>query len=157
MIDPLQLLTLIITPTLKELGLWSIPAERLILGTACQESECGRYIKQLNYGVALGIYQIEPVTHDDLWASFLSYRSDVLTRLIVPPNGQKRPAQDMIYDLRYATAMCRIHYLRVKEPIPDNLPAQAAYYKKYYNTPLGKGTEDDYIRSWYRFIGHATF
>ena len=147
MIEPSHLLQHIIRPVLKDLDLWSEPAERLLLGTACQESQCGRYLVQLG-GPALGIFQMEPATHDDIWVSYLTFRSLPIKRL---------PAKDMIGNLWYAATMCRIYYLRVKEPIPDNLPAQAAYWKRFYNTPLGKGTEDDYIRAWYRFIGHATF
>lgn len=40
MIDPEQLLKFIIRPVLQALGLHTVVAERLVLGTACQESEC---------------------------------------------------------------------------------------------------------------------
>ena len=148
MIEPSHLLQHIIRPVLKDLDLWSEPAERLLLGTACQESQCGRYLVQLG-GPALGIFHMEPATHDDIWVNYLGDHSK--------NHIAKHAASRMIWDLWYATAMCRVHYLRVKAPIPDNLPAQAGYWKLHYNTPLGKGTEDDYIRAWYRFIGHATF
>jgi len=48
--------------------------------------------------------------------------------------------------------MCRIHYLRVPEPIPDTIQGQAAYWKMHYNTELGAGTPQEYILSWYRFV-----
>lgn len=50
----------------------------------------------------------------------------------------------------YAAMMCRIHYRRVSEPLPaaGDLPAQAAYWKKWYNTELGAGTEAEYIEHW---------
>lgn len=39
-------------------------------------------------------------------------------------------------NLIYATAMCRVHYRRVPEPLPPagDLEAQAAYWKAHYNT-----------------------
>ena len=55
-------------------------------------------------------------------------------------------AEEMTGNLYYATAMCRVHYRRVKEPIPNTVIGQAQYWKRYYNTPLGKGTEENYIQ-----------
>ena len=49
----------------------------------------------------------------------------------------------------YACAMCRIHYQRVREPLPDadDLEGQAAYWKAHYNTPLGAGTVEHFIEA----------
>lgn len=152
MIDPIQLLQHVIRPTLKELNLHSDQAERLVLGTACQESECGRWLYQLNNGPARGIYQCELATLKDIFASFLPSRPDLLAILKGWVGDNTYWEQELVWNLRFATAICRLHYLRVKEPIPDNLPGQAQYYKLFYNTPLGKATEEQYIASWRRFI-----
>jgi hypothetical protein len=93
---------------------------------------------------------MEPATHQDLWDNFLRYRLDLALKITA--NGAEVPAETMVWDLRYACAMCRIHYYRVPEPIPDNLPGQAVYWRRYYNTSLGKGTEEGYIAAWRRFI-----
>jgi hypothetical protein len=152
MIDPIHLLKYVIRPVLKDLDLWSVEAEQLVLGTACQESKCGEYLVQLGGGPALGIYQMEPATHDDIWKNFLNYKVDLIDRLAAfYINGISK---ELIGNLYYATAMCRIHYLRVPEKIPVGLHPQAAYWKKYYNTPLGAGTVNEYINSWERFVGN---
>ena len=44
----------------------------------------------------------------------------------------------------------RLHLLRCPGPIPDSLEGQAAYWKKHYNTILGKGTEEGYISAFLR-------
>src|SRR6266404_8998054 len=135
MIDPFQLVEHVIRPVLKDLGLYSDNAERLVLGTACQESECGRWLHQRGDGPALGIYQMEPVTHDDIWDNFLEYKEELKARVLhCGVDGRFDSEKHMIGNLYYATAMCRIHYLRVPEPIPANLTTQAEYWKKYYNT-----------------------
>ena len=77
MIHPGHLLFQVINPVLRSMDAWSIAAENLILGTAVQESECGYYLHQLGDGPALGIYQMEPATHDDCWNNFLKYRHDL--------------------------------------------------------------------------------
>lgn len=143
-----QLRDLIIRPVLKYLGMWSLEAEDLVLGTACAESLCGDYIRQVTsngYGPAMGIYQMEMNTCKDIYANFLSYKKDLLekvNKLLIPTLSYE---QNLVSNLMFATAMCRIHYYRVKEAIPKTLIGQAEYWKKYYNTEKGAGTVAGYI------------
>lgn len=157
MIDANHLLKEVIRPVLQDLKLGGVPAEAMVLGTACQESHCGLWLVQLENGPARGIYQMEPATHDDIWDHYLAYNQDLAKRVnrwrVQYGNGMG--ADEMVGNLFYATAMCRIHYLRVEEPIPDTLPGQAAYWKRFYNTPLGAGTENEYIHSWQQFAPSA--
>ena len=44
----------------------------LLVGTACVESNCGEYIKQIN-GPACGIFQIEPNTAKDIQENYIKY------------------------------------------------------------------------------------
>lgn len=124
-------------------SLWSKESEFLLLCTAAVESDGGKFLKQKN-GPALGIYQMEPETHDDLWENFIFYRN-ILSKEIVEAYGKPDPDK-MTYNLRYATVMCRLHYFRVKQPLPGmDLKACAEYWKKYYNTSKGKGTINDFL------------
>jgi hypothetical protein len=157
MIDPKHLVRYVIRPVLQDLELWSEAAEQLVLGTACVESECGHYLHQLA-GPALGIYQMEPATHDDIWGNYLDFQPDISKKVekwII--NIGDNLSDEMIGNLYYATAMCRIHYLRVPEEIPEDLSAQAEYWLKYYNTELGKGTTYGYLNNWYRLVGSNVF
>lgn len=153
MIDANHLLKEIIRPVLRDLGLGGMRAEAMVLGTACKESHCGLWLVQLNHGPARGIYQMEPATHDDIWNRFLSDRADLAKKInrwrIQYGNGDG--ADELVGNLYYATAMCRVHYLRVAAPLPDNLPGQAAYWKQHYNTPAGAGTEAQYLEAWGQF------
>lgn len=153
MIDPVHLLNYVIRPVLKDLELWSPQAERLVLGTACQESQCGRWLRQIGTGPALGIYQMEPATHNDIWENFLKYKGGLKGKLLsYTPERRQMDANEMIGNLFYATAMCRVHYLRVPDKIPEELPSQAAYWKIHYNTEQGAGKPSEYILAWYRFV-----
>jgi hypothetical protein len=44
--------------------------------------------------------------------------------------------------------MARLVYLRAPSPLPqdDDIEALAAYWKKYYNTDLGAGKVQDFIK-----------
>jgi hypothetical protein len=152
-IDPKHLRELVIQPACKALGLWSIAAEELLLGTACQESKCGTFLKQLGKGPALGIFQMEPATYKDLFENFLRDREPLRGKLHELAGHVTVSAEMMVYNLRYAAAMCRIHYYRVKDPLPaaGDIPAQAAYWKKFYNTPKGAGTVEEYLHNYRRF------
>ena len=143
-----QLRDLVIKPVLKYLNMWSLEAEELILGTACAESLCGEYIRQetnKGYGPAMGIYQMEMNTCKDIYVNYLAYKKDLLekvNKLLIPNLSYE---QNLISNLMFATAMCRIHYYRVKEASPKTLTRQAEYWKKYYNTEKGAGTVAGYI------------
>lgn len=140
-LDPSQVRELIVRPTLVQLGLYSDTACSLVLGTALHESHLV-YLKQLGTGPALGLWQMEPATHDDCWTNFLKYRTD-LANIVLEIVGihQKIDASLLISNLAYACAMARIRYYRVRAPLPENEPnGLAAFWKQYYNTPLGAGT-----------------
>lgn len=146
---------LVVRPTLKHLNLWSPAAEDLILGTAAQESAMGTYLAQIN-GPALGIYQMEPRTWADILVNFLSFKEslDKLVEDLKTKDCIVSGPEEMIGNLYYATAMCRIHYYRVPEALPvhKDVKGYARYWKKYYNTELGKGTEDEFIENYKRYV-----
>lgn len=129
----------IIRPALDRLGLYSVAAEELLVITAAQESLAGTYLMQCDSqgyprGPALGIYQMEPATFHDLWENFLLYHRLIAERI---PEPGPWPAERLIYDLRFATQIARLHYYRFTTPIPDDVDGQIRYYKKYWNTDLG--------------------
>lgn len=149
-IDAKQLKLFVIVPTLAQLGLYSDAAVNLLLGTCAQESKMGTYLKQLN-GSALGIYQMEPASHDDIWDNYLKYRGDLAGKILAIDS---RNTNNLIVNLSYATAMARIQYLRVSEPLPEanDLNGLAHYYKVYYNTAGGAATIDEFVANYQRYV-----
>ena len=149
---PSHLKEYVIEPTLDYLELKSDAAVNLLLGTASQESNLGRYIKQIK-GPALGIYQMEPATHQDIWDNYLKYKPELADK-VRSLSSKNKATTELITNLAYATAMARIHYLRVREALPeaDDIKGLARYWKKYYNTELGKGTDEEFVHNYLRFI-----
>lgn len=149
-IDCKQLRDQIIVPSLVMLEMLSNSAVNLLLGTAAQESHMGTYIKQIT-GPACGIYQVEPGTFFYCWSNTpLALKRRIMLFL----NYSKEPVASMMtYDLRLATIMCRLKYYSIKEKLPDNTPPElAVYWKKYYNTPLGKGTELEFVTNYGKYV-----
>ncbi|MBF0455209.1 MAG: hypothetical protein HQL72_10395 [Magnetococcales bacterium] len=124
-------------------------AEALLLGTAAQESALGRYLRQLGSGPALGVFQMEPATYRDIWQNYLAYQPRIVQRLAVRWPREPEP-EEMVTDLLLAAVMCRLHYRRVARALPDeqDVAGLAAYWKRYYNTVLGAGTEAEFRQNW---------
>ena len=100
-------------------------------------------------GPALGLYQMEPATHSDIWANFLAYRQELAGRIgrVMWARGDTGAAQ-LVANLAYATVMTRVHYLRVPTAIPKTAWEQAKYWSDFYNTAAGRGTIDHYLSEW---------
>lgn len=154
---PQAFLSKVIEPVLCSLPEMSnSPAvAQLLLGTAIKESGSFRHRKQLG-GPALGYFQIEPETHKDIWENYLKYRPVLGIKVV---NLMISPFADKLSELEnndsYAAAMARIKYQRCSEKIPDfdDHDAMARYWKKYYNTPLGRGTVKGYLELWKKSVG----
>ena len=135
-----QLKTLIVTPTLQTLGLASPAAINLVTGTALAESRAA-YLRQVGGGPALGLWQMEPATHDDCWTNFLDFPAQ--SRLATVCHRMRAADLDataqLVTNLRYACAMARIRFYRASKALPPATDAAglSAYHKAYYNTTLG--------------------
>ncbi len=138
----------IIRPVLKELGYYSKEAENLLVGTACAESLCGQYRRQLGGGPAFGIYQMEKATAYDILQNYLTYRMDLKKKVIRFWDNTKSLEQNLETNDEFATAMCRVHYLRVPAAIPKRKKEMGDYWKEYYNTKYGKGSASDFLTKW---------
>jgi hypothetical protein len=155
-----QLRYFVIVPTLKRLEPaieYSVEAVDLLCMTAAHESLNGTYLKQVQ-GPAMGIYQMEPDTHDDIWEHFLAYNGDIAGKAI--EHGTR--SEELITNLRYATIMARVHYYRVPELLPkrkdfgpdvEYILELALYAKRYYNTALGKAAVNDYYNAFMKLYG----
>lgn len=135
----------LIEKTLHDLDpeLASPVAVKLLLGTAAQESHLGTYIRQLT-GPAIGVFQMEPATFSWLQTKY----------------GEKYPiilgrgAPEMEWDLKLAIIMARLRYRAHLDPLPSDAIADVAdYWKKVYNTKYGKGTPEEFIENYERFVG----
>lgn len=147
----------ILTPTLSLLQKYSRDAVELLIFTCAAESNGGTFIRQIE-GPALGIYQMEPATHQDIFINYIHKNSSLMS--ILGLNFQCNgfiDAERMVYDIRYATVMARLHYSRFPEPLPNknNIEGMFKYYKKYFNSPLGKSTKAESIKKYKSFKGKS--
>ena len=145
---PKAFLDEVILPALAKLELDPNPraVAQLLLGTAIQESNL-QFRRQFGDGPARGLFQMEPVTHDDIWANFLKFNAGLSAKVASFLGGGGPSADAMENNDLYATAMARAHYRRVPAALPaaDDIVAMGAYWKVHYNTLLGAGTAQEFI------------
>ena len=131
----------IIKLSLQHLDLDSEDARSLIYRTGKAESNY-KTLLQYGGGPALGFFQMEPNTALDIWDNYVMYRPKNRDKLYALGFDEGALEFCLLSNLGLQAAFCRLHYRRVPSALPklDNLTAQAKYWKKYYNTHLGKGT-----------------
>lgn len=156
MIDAQQFRDEIIRPVLKLLegrdsgANWSGQAsEELVLGTTLVESQL-TFLKQHGNGPALGVGQLEPDTIHDIVENYIRYRTGLQQVLdLIQPVWPITPAA-VKGNLYLTVFFIRLHYRRAPQPLPQagDIEAMGNYWKKFYNTHLGKGTVNKYVEAW---------
>jgi hypothetical protein len=143
----------LIETTLQVIDAYSPQAVQLLLGTGAHESGGWQYRRQLGNGPALGFFQMEPFTHDDCWTNYLNYNPHLGQKILAASGLFSPDAAALEHNDVYAICMARVKYMRDPQPIPMDLYGQAAYWKRVYNTYLGRGTVEEYITHYQMFVG----
>ena len=152
--------------TTKPSAAYADRVARLLFGTAAQESGL-RWERQRtprwegNVG-GFSKWQLETGSID-LSRAMLRSRPALLTRatdwLFADPRANTTwvnvlPLEYVLWAMRLddndkiGVLFARLHYMRVRPLVPASLVDQAAYWKRWYNTPAGKGTAQQYLANW---------
>lgn len=148
-LNPQELKEFTIKPTLETMGekFCGESDEDIVLFTIAHESHMGTWRKQMGAGAALGIGQCEPPTYN--WLA-KKYPHILLKFYPEIPRFETIENDDVL-----AVIMCRLRYYVVPEKLPEpgDIKGMARYWKEYYNTKLGKGNEQEFVRNVRKFIG----
>lgn len=121
-----------------------IRSYQLITETLLAETQFGTFPDTTNES-GFGIAQYEEITFEDTKKRSMKYQDFIYARWGV--NIAFLQLIELRYNVFLSVLFCRLFYKLVPEPIPDTLEGRARYWKKYYNTSRGKGTEEHYIAS----------
>ena len=149
MVDRVQIRRLI-KETLEDVRMYSPQAASLIYHTGLVESKYMYLYQKGGSNVARGFFQCEPPTAVDICTNYLSYREKLMKRVaevsyldwkyFTAPNEHDW-RKILTYNVCAQIVMCRLHYWRVPKSLPKSLDSMASYWKKYYNTSGGSGSE----------------
>ena len=140
----------IVEYALYKIDCYSDDALALVVRTGKAESGY-RALKGYGKGnPAIGFWQIEPDTLLDMMKNYINYRPKY--RESLEELGMEFAGDDIftsvMSSMAIQAALCRLHYRRDKYPLPswDDLENQAKYWKRVYNTKLGRGTVQHFIK-----------
>ena len=140
----------IVEYSLYRIDSYSDDALAMVVRTGMAESGY-RALKGYGEGnPAIGFWQIEPATMNDMMKNYIHYRSHYKKKLIsLGMNFEKDTILSVMSNMAVQAALCRLHYRRDKHPIPswDDLEGQASYWKRVYNTVEGRGTVEHFIKA----------
>ena len=106
-----------------------------------------RHLVQMGGGPAVSFFQLEPATIYDIFNNYVEYRQPLVEVLIEFGLDPMNLEFCVKTNIAIAICMCRFHYRRVPSPIPKTKKERAEYWKKHYNSELGKGTVEHYLKS----------
>lgn len=125
-------------------------AVRLLCETAAAETQCGTVVDRTPFGAGSGLCQCDELPYadtvnrakqSDLDAIKKAFGIDL--KLVSWSHVNYSPLLSLI--------VCRLHYKLRPGFIPLTSRGRAEYWKKHYNSVLGKGTVDHYLVSAARF------
>lgn len=158
-LDPRHLLRDVIRPALAELPpeYRTTAAEQIVLGTAAVESRL-TWLRQHGAGPARGLWQMEGQTFADIRDRFLVGRPAIgraFSRLAIAV----RPEVDELCGNLFLGALCcRLKYMMAPRPLPQahDVGGLALEWKQTYNTHLGAGKPEEFVRAWHDLISPAS-
>ena len=133
----------------------------LVLATGIVESRY-EYIRQMGEGPARSFWQVEPATCVDNLAHYLKHRPELMRKCAEASmvdlkhwqNYDEKVWADILEkNIAAGIIHCRLKYWRVPKKMPNSIEGQADYWKKYYNSELGKGDPEHFVevvKKWLR-------
>lgn len=147
----------VVRPTLKHLAMWSQTAENLLLGTAARESGLGFHLKIANHQ-ALGIYQISPRMHRNIWDHYLGTQPELSSSvrgLASQREFLSHPHHELATNLAYATAIAWLIYHRTGTAIEkineEDTMALGKLWQKHFHS-RNPGTVQSFSDSYRQLI-----
>ncbi|MCP3907268.1 MAG: hypothetical protein GY712_04555 [Oceanicoccus sp.] len=122
-INAVDLTEHVIKPTLDYLGVRSLAAEKLLLGTAAQESDFDPFYQHCeSQSQGIGIYQITSAQHRIVWDKYLAFHPNLASKvrgLASQHQFLKDPDQELKTNLAYSTAIAWVIYLQSEHQLPE--------------------------------------
>ena len=157
-ICPTELQHLVIRPTLKYLGEYSVDAEKLLVATAAIESGMGFRLK--GDKKRLGVFQISPQSHQGIWDNYLAKDPELASKVRGLASQREfltHPHAELATNLRYSTAIAWMIYKRKESPLPNSndLNAIAKYWRRHFHH-RPQASIEEFIECYKRIIIAST-
>ncbi len=116
----------------------------LLCETAAVETQYATYRDLTPNGAGRGVCQCDEIAFKDVQQRTRQADVDAV-KAAFDFDLKKVQWDDLNLSPLLAFVFARLHYKLKPEAIPQTLRGRAEYWKKYYNTALGKGSVEEYI------------
>ena len=120
-------------------------AVNLLLETASAETNLGETV-DTTWNSGIGIMQFDPLSFVDL-QNRISKSTLLKIKNCFDVDFKKLVVGDLRYSVFLSVLSARLKYMLIPQPIPNNLLLRAEYWKRYYNSVLGKGSALHYVEN----------
>lgn len=118
----------------------------LMISTIGQETHLGEYKDPTRYAHGTGLAQIDPsIPFDDIVNRSTRFHKLILQKYNIDIKSLKH--RDLEVSPLLSIILCRLKYKLVPAAIPSDSVGQWLYYKKWYNSYLGKATSEEFFRN----------
>ena len=118
-------------------------AKQMIIETAIAETGLGQIEDRTPDSAGMGITQFDRLPFEDVRDRCMRLQPKILKELNVDISTVKW--EDLKMNSFYALLFTRLLYWLKGEPIPQTIEERASYWKRHYNTVLGKCTVEHYL------------
>lgn len=120
-------------------------AVKLLLETCAAETLMGTYRNKIQYNYGLGLCQFDKIAFLNVQQKTSLTKKELIIKWF-NIDIDKVEYRELAYSPLLSMIWCRLYYLLVPSVIPSTLEGRAEYWKKYYNSVLGSGTVEEYIK-----------
>ena len=121
-----------------------------IIGTAIIESNVTN-VKQQGGGPALGYFQMEPRTREDILTNYIGYHPLMMKQLSKAVGSLSCSDKEFMLNPALQVVFCWLHYRRYKA-WGENVWMYAVNWKRKYNTMKGKGKSSEYVKRYLKYM-----
>ncbi len=126
-------------------------AVNLLLEVACVETQLGTYQDPTPKSAGMGLTQGDPIGVKDV-VKRTRYKDVQIVKNCFGFDVRELKHSDLANSPVKAFVLTRLKFKLRPEPIPSELKWRARYWKKFYNSVLGKGTIKHYVAAANRWL-----
>ena len=120
-------------------------AHELLIETAGAETDFGTF-RDNSVGAGMGLTQFDKMPFYDVRDRTKEHNKEKLKRAL-GIDIDLVEWEHLRYNPLLSLIFTRLKYKLIPDEIPESLEGRAKYWKKYYNTELGKGTIEHYLKA----------
>lgn len=118
-----------------------------LIGICCVETNLGRFEDAHPDKWGVGLTQFDQIGFDDVKARTRN-KDKIKLEKEFGYVMKDLVLKDLKDDPLLALCFARLKYKLIPDDIPADIPGQARYWKRFYNTAEGKGTVEKYLEKW---------